>query len=36
MQPTEGDLETFVEAASNMDGLKMAELMMSKLVGCKA
>jgi hypothetical protein len=31
--PSQEDLKQFVEAASNMDGLKIAELMMGKLVG---
>lgn len=31
--PDAQDLRKFVEAASNMDGLKIAELMMSRLVG---
>jgi hypothetical protein len=30
--PTPEDLKQFVEAASNLDGLKIAELMMGKLV----
>jgi len=31
-QPSAEDLRTFVEATSGMDGLRMAELMMGKLV----
>lgn len=32
MQPQDEDLQQFVESTSCMDGLKMAELMMAKLV----
>ncbi len=31
--PPPEDLKRFVEAASSLDGLKLAELMMAKLVG---
>jgi hypothetical protein len=32
-EPPKEDLQQFVESASSMDGLKMAELMMAKMVG---